>query len=261
MSTPRYGSGGAAATDGFPPPGSTAEADGVTGRDRTSELPGARQAAQDPAARAVPAEQAAAVEGAETDREPAATEDADQDAGGDADQGAGGDPDDLTATPRRRGRTALLVGLAFVVLALGALVVVAGLILRGHTSHQDARQQALQAGQQDALNLLSLNSSDVQGSITRIQQSVTGALLDDYKKNEATLRKTLQTSKVASSYKIIDAAVVHADDSSAQVMVVADGSVSNTSSPAAQARKYRLVLTLTRVDGRWLTSDVAGQSS
>ncbi|TFV31566.1 hypothetical protein E4K10_05085 [Streptomyces sp. T1317-0309] len=84
-----------------------------------------------------------------------------------------------------------------------------------------------------------------------------GEFKKEFAAQTAQLTKLVAQNKSVSEGQVLEAGIVRSDAHSARVLVVADSKVTNTAAPEGQARTYRLQLDLTRVAGRWLTSDVA----
>ncbi|MFQ6398525.1 hypothetical protein ACLMAJ_34445 [Nocardia sp. KC 131] len=71
----------------------------------------------------------------------------------------------------------------------------------------EARDSALTDARQAAINLMSINPDDVDGSIKMIQSSMTGQLLDEATKGQEQLRTTASESKTKLDSKVLGAAL------------------------------------------------------
>ncbi|MFE7800693.1 hypothetical protein [Nocardia sp. NPDC057440] len=96
----------------------------------------------------------------------------------------------------------------------------------------EARDAALTDARQAAINLMSINPADVDGSITMIQSSMTGQLLDEATKGQEQLRTTASESKTKLESKVLGAALTslnsERDRASALVVLQVTRSVPDT---------------------------------
>lgn len=167
------------------------------------------------------------------------------------------DPSAPAAAPSRvPGGRRLLVGLAVLTLLLGVAAVVLAVQLRGYAKADDAREAALQAARQSALNLTSIDTRDYAADVERVVEGATGDFLVDFQARTAddALKKILDENQVVSEGRVIDAGLVRSDASNATALVVIDSTVKNTASPEGRVNTYRMQLELERKDGAWLTS-------
>jgi Mce-associated membrane protein len=162
-------------------------------------------------------------------------------------------------TPRR----ALVVGTPFVLLAallaLGALLVAKA---RDHARLDDARNAALAAARSEAVNLTTIRYTSAAADLDRILAGATGKLHAQFDSERAQFPAVLQRQQSESEGSVLSAAVVSCSDSAgtAQVVVATDANVSTASAAGKRQtvlKHYRMVMHLTRADGRWLVSDVA----
>lgn len=154
------------------------------------------------------------------------------------------------APPRRR----LLLGLSGLGLLLMAALVALGLQLRSYAQVEDQREQAVQAAQQSALNLTSIDNKDFAADVQRVLEGATGSFKTDFEARSKQLAQVLQQNQVASEGKVIDAGLVRFDDRNATALVVVDSNVKNVAVPEGRVNTYRMRLTLERQGDRWLTS-------
>ncbi|WP_328406558.1 hypothetical protein [Nocardia sp. NBC_00403] len=96
----------------------------------------------------------------------------------------------------------------------------------------EARDAALTDARQAAINLMSINPADVDGSIAMIQSSMTGQLLDEATKGQQQLRTTASESKTKLESKVLGAALTslnsERDRASALVVLQVTRSVPDT---------------------------------
>ena len=153
--------------------------------------------------------------------------------------------------PGERRLVMVLTGLT-VVLAIAALVL--AFLLRGYDQTDDARDAALQAARQSALDLTSIDTTDFDEDVVRVMDGATGAFLADFEARTVDLKAILAENEVASEGMVIDAGLVRSDARNATALVVVDSTVSNTATPDGRVNTYRMQIELELVDGRWLTS-------
>jgi Mce-associated membrane protein len=95
----------------------------------------------------------------------------------------------------------------------------------------EARDSALTDARQAAINLMSMDPSDVDGSIKMIQSSMTGQLLDEATKGQEQLRSTASESKTKLAAKVLGASLTslnsERDRASALVVLQVTRSVPN----------------------------------
>lgn len=155
--------------------------------------------------------------------------------------------------PRQRYRPAVLL-LALLGLLLAAAAVTFGVRLHQDGSRDRSREDAVAAAEQQAVNVTSLSAKDVDEGLKRIADNGTGGFKSDYDAQAARLKQAVTSQQVASSGKVVDAAVESYDGSHAAVLLIVDGTTANRAQPTAQPRRYRMRVEVSRVDGRWLTS-------
>ena len=159
-----------------------------------------------------------------------------------------------TEPPATLGRRRLIVVFALVTILLAVTAVVLAVLLRGYARTDEARDAALQAARQSALNLTSIDTRDFDQDIKKVVDGATGAFLADFQSRSKDLRGVLDTNKVISQGRVIDAGIVRSDATNATALVVVDSVVQNIAAPEGRANSYRMQLDLELHDGRWLTS-------
>jgi len=168
-----------------------------------------------------------------------------------AGSGAAGEP---TTARRLRLPLALLSVLA---LLLAVAAVVLGLQVRSAHATTQAREDAVAAAEQQAVNVTSLSAQDIDAALARVADGGTGDFKAEYDQQAAKLKEAVTSQQVVATSSVVDSAVVRAGDDDALVLVVIDGSVTNKAQPTAQPRRYRMQLELARVGDRWLTSSLS----
>ena len=158
-----------------------------------------------------------------------------------------------STTPRRA--PVVLVALLVVALVLLAASALLGAVkLREAAQRDDAREAALSAARQEALNLTSIDGKDIDADLKRVQDGATGGFATDFAQRAKDLKSVLTENAVVAEGHVIDAALVRGDLDTATVLVVVDSKVKNKAVPAGRDNTYRMQLDLERHGSRWLTS-------
>ncbi|WP_330233164.1 hypothetical protein OHA40_12215 [Nocardia sp. NBC_00508] len=102
----------------------------------------------------------------------------------------------------------------------------------------DARDTALDAARQAALNMTSMNLDDVPGSLELARSSMTGALLDSATANKDQAEKLAQQSGVGMASKVLGAALtsLNSEQDKASALVVLQVTEKAKDKPAAEYR-------------------------
>ncbi|MCW2608145.1 MAG: hypothetical protein JWO60_2838 [Frankiales bacterium] len=164
------------------------------------------------------------------------------------------------APPTRTGLRAVLggtLGLALwslLVLALLVTAAVFGLQWFRAEQRADVRADALQAARQEALNLTSVDGTDVKADLDRVLEGASGQFRQEFEAQAARLSTVLEENQVRAEGNVLDAGLTRADGDSATALVVIDSVVRNKAIPDGQTRTYRMQLELERVGSRWLTN-------
>jgi Mce-associated membrane protein len=189
---------------------------------------------------------------------PTPTRDADATSGADGAAPPGGDPvaQDETGdgAAGRRSRLGLLLGLGGLLLALTAFTAYLALGILEDRAQEDRREDALRYAKQMALNLTSISVQDLDNDITQVLEGATGEFGEDFANRSDNLREVLSTNQVSSEGKVLEAALVRADEETATALVVVDATVRNAANPDGGVNTYRMKLELERQGDRWLTS-------
>ncbi len=172
-------------------------------------------------------------------------------------------PGDDTSAPVVRPRGGLRTVLGGTLgLSLWSLLVVALLVLatvfgvQWSRAHQRStlRADALQAARQEALNLTSVDGTDVQTDLARVLEGASGQFRQEFEAQSTQLSSVLVDNQVRAQGNVLDAGLSRADGDSATALVVIDSLVRNKAIPDGQTRTYRMQLELERVGSRWLTN-------
>ncbi|WP_432146519.1 hypothetical protein [Streptomyces sp. bgisy084] len=142
---------------------------------------------------------------------------------------------------------------------LAVLVVLSGFFgVRLYQQHgqEQRNQEILAAARQSAVNFTSVDYRHYDRDSKNVLKGATGDFKEQFTAQTKELTKLVANNKSVSAGHVLEAGITKAGDTSAQVLVVADGKVTNTAAPQGQARNYRLQLDLVLEGGRWLTSNV-----
>lgn len=130
------------------------------------------------------------------------------------------------------------------------------LLLQRHQQDVSAAE-ALSAAQGYAVTLTSTDPETVDHNVTEILNGATADFKDRYAKSSADLRKMLVDNKVTTKGTVVASAVKHiADDSKVEVLLLVRQEVRSAKSPEPRIDVTPVVITMEKVDGRWLASTV-----
>lgn len=154
----------------------------------------------------------------------------------------------------RRSSTPLIIGLSVLLFVLAAAALVGALKLREYNDRDSARAAALAAARQEALNLTSIDGRDIDADLKRVLDGATGGFKTDFEQRSKDLKSVLAENQVVAEGRVLEAALVRADNETATALVVVDSNVKNKAAPSGRSNTYRMQLDLERHNGRWLTS-------
>ncbi|UUO03546.1 hypothetical protein M4D79_11515 [Mycolicibacterium novocastrense] len=120
----------------------------------------------------------------------------------------------------------------------------------------DAGQQALAAAQQYAVVLTSVDAAKLDENFTAVLDGATGEFKQMYSESSSQLKQALIDNKASADGKVIAAGVKSATKDKVEVMLFLDQSVTNALNPEPRLDRNRIIITMEKVDGRWLASDV-----
>ncbi|BBY33826.1 Mce protein [Mycolicibacter minnesotensis] len=186
-----------------------------------------------------------AVEAAET--EAAETEAAETEAADDA-----AEPTAESRAPRLDRRW-----IAAAVLMLGLIAAAyEGWLLFAHHQRAVAATQALEAAASYTLVLTSVDPAAIDQNFAEILDGATGEFKDVYSASSEQLRQLLIDNKATAHGTVIDSAVKSASKNRVEVLLFVDQGVSNKAAPQVQIDRSRIVMTMEKVNGRWLAAQV-----
>jgi Mce-associated membrane protein len=160
-------------------------------------------------------------------------------------------------TSGARWLTALVVVLLLVALLGGALVV------RTHTDRADARVrqerygEVLAAADREVTAFVNLRHDRAAESVAAVAAGATGDFRAHYDSSAADVVRVLQDHRSTMTGRVVWSGVVAVSPDRATVIAATTGTVANTSTHGRpEPRQFRLRVSLVRVNGHWLTSDV-----
>lgn len=153
-------------------------------------------------------------------------------------------------------RTVAMGAVAVVVLAALAAVAVLAWQLRADRAVDAAAEQATAAAREFAVVLTSLNPRDVDGKFAAVLDGATGEFKDMYGQSSAQLRSVLIENRAAATGRVVAAGVQSATPDWVEVLLFVDQSVTNADNPRPTLDRSRILMTMEKVDGRWLASSV-----
>lgn len=152
----------------------------------------------------------------------------------------------------------------YVVVLLLACACVAGgvFVKREHDDRQALHDRArlygevIAAAETTATAMINIDgTADPQADFDEVAASATGTFLEQWQAGQESLVKEAADAGAVSEGQVVSAAVSSLDSDSATVLVATSGTVRNEQADEA-LRQYRYLMRMTRVDGRWLTSDL-----
>ncbi|MHC3002444.1 tetratricopeptide repeat protein [Gordonia metallireducens] len=161
----------------------------------------------------------------------------------------------------REGRLASLLRPRRVVAILAIVALLAGggyagwKLYENHAVNQ-AEQQAVATAKDYAVTLTSIDSGSIDQNFTDVLGGATGEFKDMYSRSSSQLKQMLVDNKATSKGVVIDAGVKSATADRVVVMVFVDQSITNSASPEPRVDRSRVLMTMDKVDGRWLASKV-----
>lgn len=138
---------------------------------------------------------------------------------------------------------------------LAALVAAAtfGLLLKGKSDVEDARAEALDTARSYAVTLMSYDHTDPQGNIDQVLAGATGEFKEQYTEAAPALKELMTRSKASAVGTVREVGVKTATEDRAEVMLFVDQALTENGKQP-RTNPNRMLLTLERVDGRWLVS-------
>lgn len=147
---------------------------------------------------------------------------------------------------------------ALAVVAIAAIVVAAilGWKLNEQNNIDAAADEARAAAEQYAVTLTSVSSDSLDQNFAAVLDGATGEFKDMYSQSSGQLRDLLVENKANAQGTVIDSGIKSATTSKVEVMLFVDQSVTNTATPDARIDRSRVLMTMEKIDGRWLAAKV-----
>jgi Mce-associated membrane protein len=120
----------------------------------------------------------------------------------------------------------------------------------------DARESALTAARQIAVDIAQYDYRHIDADFTRVTKEATGSFLKDFSTQSAGVRDAIVAVKAVSVAQVASAGVVTASPAAAQVIVALNRTVTNSQAPKGANSAFGVQMFLVRVGGRWLASQV-----
>ena len=156
------------------------------------------------------------------------------------------------AAPGTRMRRGVLA--AFVLMLVAA--VVTGILWNTGRAAEADRSAALDAAEQAAVSLTSINFETAEDDVRRVVEESTGDFGGLFEQNLDSYISLVKESKIETRGEITGAGIDHFDGNTARVVLAVKADVSNQSVPDGEPRFYRMVTEVEKKDGEWLVSRV-----
>jgi Mce-associated membrane protein len=123
----------------------------------------------------------------------------------------------------------------------------------------DAYVGALQAARAGIVDVASFDYVTIDDDIAQIRNVTTGDLRQESVDQLDQRRQQITDAQAVVDTTVVGAAVGDADQDSATVFAVIQSTQQTNASAQAQVQRYRVEISLQRVDGRWLLSGITGR--
>jgi Mce-associated membrane protein len=152
-------------------------------------------------------------------------------------------------------RAAVLLGVVAAVAAVTTAAVL-GWKLQQRSAVEAAADEAQQAARNYAVALTSVSSDNLDQNFADVLGGATGEFKDMYSQSSGQLRQLLVDNKATAEGTVIDSGIKSASTSEVVVLLFVDQTVTNTATPDPRVDRSRVVMTMEKVDGRWLAAKV-----
>ncbi|AMU67776.1 hypothetical protein [Mycobacteroides abscessus] len=166
------------------------------------------------------------------------------------------EPDEEQNPKRIRGRHWALTAAAIVAIAIVALAAIIGRLYEEQRIEEQSSREALAAAQEFANVMINVDSAKLDESSNKTLERSTGDFKQKYSESSTTLRQVMIENKAKATGVVVDSAVKSATPDKVEVLLFIDQAVSNVAIPDARMDRSRVQITMQKVDGRWLASDV-----
>ncbi|AGM31222.1 Mce associated membrane protein [Mycobacteroides abscessus subsp. massiliense] len=166
------------------------------------------------------------------------------------------EPDEEQNPKRIRGRHWALTAAAIVAIAIVASAAIIGRLYEEQRIEEQSSREALAAAQEFANVMINVDSAKLDESSNKTLERSTGDFKQKYSESSTTLRQVMIENKAKATGVVVDSAVKSATPDKVEVLLFIDQAVSNVAIPDARMDRSRVQITMQKVDGRWLASDV-----
>ncbi|NKY42521.1 hypothetical protein [Nocardia cerradoensis] len=149
--------------------------------------------------------------------------------------------------------TAVLIVL---LVAATAGCVVFGSKFRTLHNREDAGRAASAAAQDYAVALTNIDFAHLDADTATVLNGATGEFEAMYRQSAEQLKPVLLQAKAVSKGRVVAASVQSESENHAVIMLFVDAEITNVTNPQPRLDRNRLLMTMDRVDGRWLASKV-----
>jgi Mce-associated membrane protein len=160
---------------------------------------------------------------------------------------------------RARRRSLVPVLAALLVLLVAGCVVLWAARPGDSAVRTDAYVGALQAARAGIVDVASFDHVTIDDDIEQIRNVTTGDLRQESVDQLDQRRQQITDAQAVVDTTVVGAAVGDADEDSATVFAVIQSTQQTNASEQAQVQRYRVEISLQRVDGRWLLSGITGR--
>ncbi|WP_345419474.1 hypothetical protein [Pseudonocardia xishanensis] len=158
--------------------------------------------------------------------------------------------------PQRGGSPFGLIALLVVTMLLLAAAITAGVFWANGSAEASARENALSAARQTAVNLTSIDFGHAEEDVRRVLDGSTGDFGGLFTQNLDSYVGVVKEGEVVTAGEVTEAGIEKFDGDTASAVVAVKTTVKNKTVPQGEQRFYRLVEQLEHQDGRWLVSRV-----
>jgi Mce-associated membrane protein len=168
-------------------------------------------------------------------------------------------PDAPRAAGRRwfaGGPRRLVAVLAVLLVAVAAAAAVLGWKLRDRDDDAAAANQAVSVAKQYVVTLTSFDAGHFDRDLSAAMAGATGDFKTMYAQSAVSLKPILVQANSVSKSQVVAAGVQSASPNEVVVMLFVDSAITNVTNPTPRVDRNRIVMTMDKVDGRWLASKV-----
>lgn len=148
----------------------------------------------------------------------------------------------------------LIPVLAGVVALLVAGVSLLAVLVHNRSAKDERPEEALQAARQVASHISSYDYEKADAQFAHLLSISTGEMRTQVQKSIESLVPLIKEGKAKSQGQVRDAAITQSSGDSVTVIAVVDQTATNTAVTKPSLHRYRFVIVMTKVDGRWLVS-------